>query len=68
MELKKYLSSETEESFWFHHFLQYMALDASCAVILVHHSILQMDIVHCQTDMVFLPINDGNCVELVHHL
>lgn len=64
----EYLSSETEESLGLHHLFQHVTLDASCAVILIHHSVLQVDVVDGQTDMVLLPVDDGYSVEFVHHL
>lgn len=65
---QEYLRSEAEESLGFHHFLQHVALDARCAVIFVHHAVLQVDVVHRQTHVVLLPVDDGDGVEFVHHL
>lgn len=62
-----YLSCEAEEPLGFNHLLQHVALDASSAVILVYHSVLQVDVVYSETHMVLLPINDGDGVEFVHH-
>lgn len=67
-EQTEYLSSEAEESLGFDHLFQHVTLDASCAVILIHHSVLQVDVIYCQTDMVLLPVDDGYSVEFVHHL
>ena len=64
----KYLSSETEESLWFHHLFQHVTLDTSCTVILIHHSVLQVDVVYRQTYMVLLPVDDRYSVEFIHHL
>lgn len=64
----KYLSSETEESLWFHHLFQHVTLDTSCTVILIHHSVLQVDVVYRQTYVVLLPVDDRYSVEFIHHL
>lgn len=63
-----YLSSEAEEPLWFNHLFQNVTLDASCAVVLVHHSVLQLDVVHRQTHVVLPAVDDGYGVEFVHHL
>lgn len=67
-ERTEYLSGETEESLGFDHLFQHVTLDASRAVIFIHHSVLQVDVVYCQTYMVLLPVDDGYSVEFVHHL
>lgn len=64
----KYLCSQAEESFGFNHLFQHVALDPSRAVVFIHHSVLQVDVVDRQAHVVLLPVNDGYGVEFVHHL
>lgn len=63
----EYLRSEAEESLGFDHLLQHVTLNPGRAVVLVHDTVLQVDVVYSQTHVVLLPIDDGYSVEFVHH-
>lgn len=63
-----YLGSEAEEAFGLHHLLHDIALGACCAVVFVDNPVLEVDIVHCQTHVLLLAIDNGHGVELVDDL
>ena len=63
-----YLGCETKEPFGLNHLLQHVALDPGRAVVVVHHSVLQVHVVHRQTDVILLAVNESDGVELIHDL
>lgn len=65
---KAHLRSEAEEALRLHHLLQHVALGACRAVVLVHDTVLQVDVVHRQAHVVLFAVDDGYRVQLVHHL
>lgn len=63
-----YLGSEAKETFGLNHLLHHIALYPGCAVILIHNTIFQVDVIHSQAHVLLLPVDDGHGVKLVNHL
>lgn len=46
----RYLCSEIEATFWFHNFLQDKGFDSCTADVFVHHTMLQVGVIHSQAN------------------
>lgn len=64
LSLHNYLSGQAEAAFGLYDLFQDVALDASGAHVFVDHSVLQVDVVNCQTDQSQV-IGEGKSAEPV---